>query len=163
MQLIKEFEYTLSSPIKYQFNGEHLETNILYLKAPADVHRKIAPKIAQNVMRAFMAQNENFETKKKDGKKGKKDEEEIQEKKEGEITKEVIIMLLYSSRVIDIVEFKEEFRELLLSAGICSLNNNVYLSTGHLQQIDQREIDDLMGDYISNFLLPSVLTQKKKS
>jgi hypothetical protein len=162
MQLIKEFEYTLSSPIKYQFNGEHLETNILYLKAPADVHRKIAPKIAQDLMRAFMAQNESFEAKKKEGKKGKKDEEE-ELKEEVGITKEAIIMILYSSRVLDIVEFKEKFRELLLSNGICSLNNSVYLSTGHLQQIDQREIDDLMGDYISNFLLPSVLTQKKKS
>ena len=144
----KEFEFICEDEIEFHNNGALAITHSLTLKAP-NAQSQMTPLIKQDIMTVIMdsARNSN-----------KVLDDEGQSKDKGKEGKEVVkidgkllIVLLYSSKLIKMDEFKNKFFKLLKEKNICLLDNAVSLTDQHIAYISDREFDRLMGEYFSNF------------
>jgi len=160
-RISKKFIFIPQDEIKYHVHGQgvHGETvtaSELHLYAPSERSRDIAPLIKQMFTQALMsgrdmASQQNLDEQKRDA----NPNEEV--KMDGE----VVITLLYMSKVVDIIKMCDLFRKLILSPNICFLDDKQPITSLLLENLSMEEFDRLMGEYLANFMLPSALTQKK--
>ena len=144
----KEFAFTLSEPITYQFELGEKKTSELTLRAPSNSQAKLVDRMRKELVSAFMGMSAKFsglaDTSKKEGKKQDPSDDK------GELS---YLMLLYGSD-IDIEVYKDAFCELLLD-GVCLLDNKIKLTKSLLDDIYYEDLTEMMGTYTENFIVPS--------
>lgn len=154
----KEFEFILKeSDLKYQPQGagEFIKAKKLLLKAPTMRQERTADILSQCLMQAFKSNldiaNVSRETNQK--------QSETKDTQYGnEISsKDIKTMLFMSSK--NISEVKEALRELLFD-GTCLIDGVLPMRADHYQHMAYVEANELMGEYIANFLLSSLLSEK---
>ena len=71
-------------------------------------------------------------------------------------------MSLMLSSDVDMVEYHKTFKELLIAEGVCKVENKQDLTNHLYEQLNPIDIDNLMGEYLANFILSSVLENLTK-
>lgn len=153
-QLITEFNFKLSKPIKYadtNIADEVLSVNVV-LKCPQGKHRNYLIPLKQKFFRAMMDLSSRDRNVKNES---NEDSDDI-----NKMTGQSIMMLLYMSN-IDMVEFLDQFKKMLLQ-GLIYIDN-VPMHSVMFDQIDPDDFEKIVGEYISNFLVSSWLGSLKTS
>ena len=144
----KEFTFLLEDEIQYSKDGEFVKTKKLLLIAPSNKQRRDVIRLQQSFMQAIKSSMNSFSDSKAKKTTGN-------ETLKGD---EIIAMLLMSE--IDICAMLDSFRDLLLS-GSCLLDGKVDFKEIHFDEISINDSQKLMGEFIANFLLPSVIQPAK--
>lgn len=152
----KEFEFNLSEEISYAYKGDMKTTTLLVLKSPSSVQGKPARKLQQVIMRAF---KENQASQKIDL---PSSQQSVSEVSDETISGELLLGLIFMSDNIKIEDVEKDFRELMTS-GCCLLGGETSLTSDKYNALSLTDTTDLMGEYLANFLLLSLLSPKKKS
>ena len=147
-----QFDFELTTPIKYQKDGEFHEARVIAVKAPSKKHRKQSIRIKQGFYQAMQYHQANNASSEKAVEEARKKLEEGDET----ITGQEIMMMLYMSDV-DIERFDEAFDKLLLSPGICMVDDAVQLTTPILDELSEEDTDRLLGEYMENFFVGSMM------
>lgn len=147
-----QFDFELTTPLKYHKDGDSAEARILVLKAPAKKHRKQSIRIKQGFFQAMQYHQANNSSSEKAVEEAKKKIEAGDET----ITGQEIMMMLYMSDV-DIERFDEAFDKLLLSPGICMVDDAVQLTGPILDELSEEDTDRLLGEYLENFFVGSMM------
>jgi hypothetical protein len=152
-QFKSQFEFILTTPIEYQGERDNPTTNILLLKAPANIHRDILDKIKPIVIDSFLSMS-----KKVSGSSQINPKESDKSKSNAAIGKGEILMSLAANNKL--VEVKKLFIE-LLTRGCCLVDKKLEATDWHISQINDvppvDDLEDLMGEYLENFLVSSWL------
>lgn len=146
----KEFQFICNDEITYHINGAEVKTCNLTLKAPS-MMSSVAPLISQDIMIAIRS---NVDSMKVSEESQKQIQNQQQEDEKITIKSRDILTLLYSAKVIDMNKFREKFIKLLLERNICLLDNQIPITKAHFEYISYDESNRLMGEYLSNFLIP---------
>jgi hypothetical protein len=152
--LKKEFDFILQDALVYSHEGKAgIIAKRLLLRAPSTKLLGLASKLSAIVMSALIKARESYKAEK-----GGKTEEQS-----GEIDGSSIYMLVSgSSDSVQMSNLIEHFQELILSDGICLVDGKEPLTIDLFNSLDSRETLRLVGDYIANFLLPSIMSNTKK-
>ena len=136
-----DFTFELSNPISYQDETGQKETKTLVLYAPSNKLSKQKVKLRQKVITSFLALGG-----------GSRNQNKANEDEKASLEPEQILFALAANdKFIDI---KNEFCDLLKS-GCLSLEGKCNTVTDyHLQQINDEELEEVMGQYIVNFIIP---------
>ncbi len=147
-----EFEYKFIDEFKYQSGGEQIFATHLILKAPGNKHRFQFASLQKVFMDAVgIIKEQNPDSNSAENQEGS-----------SEFDGEQIIGMLMLSR-LDLGKMYESFNELLRSQGICMIDGTVQMTKYLLEEkLSALDTQTLMGEYFSNFLVPSFLTSQIK-
>jgi len=153
--LKKEFDFILQDDLIYAHDGKAgIKAKRLLLRAPTTRLLSLSSKLSSTVMSSLIKARENYkeDTSKKDV-----------ESQDDIIDGASIYMLISGSLAPEqMAEFVEVFQDLILSDNICLIDGKEALTLDLFNALDSRETLRLLGDYIANFLLPSIMLQSKK-
>lgn len=139
----KDFTYELERPILYQDETGEKETHTLVLYAPSNQLAEQKGILRQKVLAAFVEAGNSSSANKPDK----------EEKKKDKIEPEEILFAIAVSK--HFLEIKTAFRELLKN-GCLSLDGKIdKITNWHLDQIEDEELEEVMGQFIVNFIIPS--------
>jgi hypothetical protein len=153
--LKKEFEFVLQDVLIYSHEGKAgITAKKLLLRAPNTRLLSLSSKLSSIVMGALIKARESY-----------KDNEDTKNvsSQASDIDGASIYMLVSGS--IDskqMSNFIDTFQELILSDNICLIDGKEQLTLDLFNLLDSRETLRLVGDYIANFLLPSIMSNSKK-
>lgn len=159
MEYIESFEFTLSKNINIGKGGERFDSNILILKAPSEIHDKTATKLKQDFIKAQTAKGDELLASLLSNEKASDNLQTLIKARKETTTESIVdkaniaevLNLIYSSNLIDAVNFKSTFKKLLLEKDIASIEGEP-ITDAILSKIDPRDIDKIMGEYIATFL-----------
>jgi len=144
----KEITYPLEN--KFDYNKGQAQT--LLLKSPSRDCFCTARKLQQKVMQAIA---DIDKSKSQDLPKSNDQDEEA-------VTGDSILAVLMMSRNVDYQQFSDDIETLLMSG--CALVNGVdKFEEGYFGKIGFEESNAIVGVYLGNFLLPSVILKASKS
>ncbi len=142
----EQFNFVLTSPIKYASKGEEVLGFIITGKAPTAKCRNQLIVLKQLILQAF-----NSLQKKNDVK------QEAQEQGDSsDIKGSDLIMMLYMSD-IDVVKLMNTVRDLFVVGQLLTIDELVVLPAHLVDQIGMEDFENLAGEYLASFLLPSLL------
>jgi len=142
----EDIVFTLSNPITYAHEGQSGEGQLLVLRAPNSKQQRERITLQQGFFRAL-----NSVSSSEGGKsEGSQDIKGV----------EVLALLLSSD--VDMVEMHEAFRKLICSQA-CKIEDKAEMTSTLFDEIDLDDIDLLMGEYLANFILSSVLKTLSQS
>jgi hypothetical protein len=144
----KEFQFICEDEISYFLSGAEVKTTNLTLRAPSGMSQN-APLLSQDIMVAIKMSVDGMRPQEK-----AESQQSITDDKVSEIKAKDILALIYSSKVIDMIKFRDLFIRLLLEKNICLLDGQVPITRAHFEFISYKEFNRLVGEYISNFLIP---------
>ena len=147
------FNFKLSEKIKYSNKGSMVETDKLTLLCPSNKNRLDVLKLQHIVMTCFKDMQSTF--------KDMNAEQKASDTSNSDIGGDEIIGLMLMSDNLNIEELEETFKSLMFS-GICKLDGEVNLTESLYENFSCNDTNSLMGEYISNFLLLSIISQQKK-
>ena len=157
--LKKEFEFLLEDRLVYSHDGKAgIVAKKLLLRAPTTKLISLASKLNASVSAAFLKANESRK-KEDDAKKDSKPSKESTEVDGAGIY--MVVSGSMDEKQVD--SFICLLKELILADNICLIDGKEQLTLDLLDSLDTRETLRLMGDYIANFLLPSIMDQSKKT
>jgi len=175
---VQEVEFNLKKAITFHKDGASQETKKLFLRAPSNSQKRQSRVLKQIFTRALNGMTQGrgdgatqeetrkefdvdrlkaafieAETPAKEQKKILKAVESTEEK-DAMDGKQIIMMLLMSD-----VDYNDAFPHLkkLLTGGACEIDEGVPLTAFHYDQIDIDDEDKLLGEYLHNFLLTSLI------
>lgn len=142
--MINSFVYELQNPTS--------ELKKIELHGPTAVHNPLTCSMQSMLMKVLRAESEGVEV--------SQDNKDSDQKIDG--TALVTALMMAKGQDDEFyARFCDKFKNLLLSANICKINDSDQkLQVGHFNFISQSDFDKLMGEYLSNFLLPSIISQK---
>lgn len=149
-----EFIFELTTPIKYHdtTEGVEVEASFITLFAPTfKVMERTAP-LKQSFFRAMASLQDD-----------EKEQEPKNQGEEQELTPEALISLLYQSDE-DMFKVLLHAVALFRTKGVAKVQGTVDLNALLIEQLGQDQLEEMLGQYMVNFILASVLSnQKKKS
>jgi hypothetical protein len=140
-KLVQEFEFELETPVSVHKGGGLAPVTKLLLKAPTNAHRYQLTKLKQGFISALLSMQKTFA-----GAKG--DDNEV-------FNGQVILMALLASD-IDFAEYMNHFRD-MISSGLCVVDGSINLTPHLFDQFSMEDSEALLGKYIENFLVSSVM------
>lgn len=146
-----EFEYKFIDGLKYQSGGEEVFAKKLILKAPSNKNRFQVAALQQVFMEAVAL------IKKQNPDSDSTENQEESSKFDGE---QILAMLMLSG--INLGQMYESFVELLRAQDICMIDGKMQMNNYLLEKMSILDMQNLMGEYFANFLLPSFLTSQIK-
>lgn len=153
-ELKKEFEFTLTTPIEFHAanGGSVHQGTFLTVKAPSNKQLKDVTKIRQALYKTLF-------------------DSEINKHKESDLKKENVIddeetgssgmLVMILSSINDANELYECFRRILLS-GCCKINDEVIFTETLYEKMSEEDCANLLGRYVYNFFMLSVMRMSKK-
>lgn len=150
------FEFILDEPINYQKGGQNLTAEYLVFKEPSYSEIAASLKIQQDITKAFRWHQE------KTFKATTTQDVPKLDDAESNLSSDMMLFLLLSAENVDVVGLSKNFETLILSNDICLVEGEVKLTKAHLSQLSAKTITKIMGEYVTNFLMPSELFQTKK-
>lgn len=151
-----EFDFVLKDPIQFDNQGKIETGNALVLKAPSNAQRRWTTQIKAAFMGAVAEQQRNapadmISNAKAQAQASGKDAN-------ASMTGGEIMAVIYSSSG-DIEKVESAFKSLILSQGICMIEGKQALTNILFDKISDRDMDRLMGDYLANFFIGSLIGQ----
>ena len=139
-------DFILKTPLKYALKGDEALGYKISGKAPNAKVRNQLIVIKQTFFQALANIRKNSPA------------QEEQTSEEGVMTGDQVMMLLYVSG-IDMVAFQNTVRDLFTHGQLLKIDNEVVLGAHLLDQLELDEFERLTGEYLANFLLPSLMPQ----
>jgi len=137
---INEFIYKLETPVSYHGKGNEEQAYELILKAPSNKQRRECAQLRQGFFKALNDLQSS----------GSKEQSEGGSQDIG--GKEVLTMILMSG--VDYVEYVETFRDLALN-DIVWINEQQRVTSPIFDNMSENDTQNMMGEYIANFLIGS--------
>jgi hypothetical protein len=157
----KEFEFALKeNDLRYQPAGasEFIFAKKFILKAPTVRQERIADKLSQMIMHAVKSNMNMVKEDKSDKKSSKKSEEK--DSKDNIFTGDQILGFLKMAE-IDFGDVKDKVKELLFD-GSCLIDGTLPMRQDHYEKMDDLDtVNALIGEYLTNFFLSSLFSQKR--
>jgi len=154
--LKKEFEFILEDTLTYSHDGKAgISAKKLLLRAPSCKLLYVANQLSSMVMNALMKARGNYTSDSNDN-----SSSSGPLKIDGESVYMIISSSFNDKKQMD--DFSKAFEDLILSDNICLIDGKEPLTQDLLADLDAREFLRLTGDYIANFLLPSIMNQSTK-
>jgi NADH dehydrogenase FAD-containing subunit len=139
---LKEFDFILAESIEIHKHGQKVDAAKVLLKCPSSKHQRDRLIIKNGFMNNDKAQDGGNQNAKKD--------DDFNELKESE----KILGMLYSMKKADQMgEILDAFKRLLVNG--CGIVEGIALTETYIDEIDANDLDDMLGEYIVNFILPS--------
>lgn len=148
MKKIKEFDFPLSTKIPYAKDGEEVKGSFIKFTAPSSKQLTQCSMLKQSFIRAVTEQAKNNPDAANEADDGKK------------IKGEDIIYLLYGSESVDMGKILLSAIELFKS-GVAMIEGEAKLTKPLLDEISNDDLEGMLGEYLANFILRSVLNKKK--
>jgi len=148
-----EIQFTLDRPIDIDYNGEKTEAKMLVLKAPSNKVRANRARLKEGFLQAI---NENAREA-ADRVQVESSEDKKQEIIKDEDLADYVVMMLYGSKTVSIVDMLEEFKNLLIHGKCCKVEGEVELTNLLFEKMDAEDTDRLLGEYLAAFILASFL------
>lgn len=142
---MKELDFMLTEPLQYHNKGQAEYTNKLLMNAPTAAMTKFTSPIKQMF---FEAIRENSKTIKNS------DEFKADPGSDNELTGVMTEFLL--SMVKDIEKLNQLFKD-LCCAGVVKMPNGEKIALFVLDQLPLEDFEKLQGEYISNFIIGSLM------
>lgn len=144
--ILDEFEFELSTKIKFQSPAGEEESNILLLKSPLAKHERTLTKLQQKFVKAIIDA----------GRKNASNQSSKKTEQKTPSATEVIIVLQQSD--LDYYDFKEDFYSMILN-GLCFIGDGIKVTKDLLSNVSFDDKDKLLGEYFANFMMPSWMLQ----
>lgn len=147
---ILEFDYQLSQKLSYAKQGKMTETDMLLFKAPKVRHLPLTARLKEIITKAFVSQSKSNQS-------SHAEESSDSTGDDVQITGEVLLMLIMGAGGDDssyFVDFCDKFKALMLSE-ICLIDGEQKINAATYDEISDVDIEQIMGEYTLNFLLPS--------
>ena len=143
---MKSFDYVLEEPVEYFVNGEQTEGSRITFYAPKPNQRKKTTKLKQAFFRALP--KESSET-------SSKPDEDID-------IKGAEILFTIAQSDADYTEFIETGRSLICDK-VGKIDDVEYLTTPIADRLSIDVLEDMIGEYVANFIVKSALKSLMKS
>ncbi len=140
--LLTEYNYDLKARFDYAYKGDVVQANFIMLKAPS-VKTPHRADLKQCFYRAIDNVNAGTD-------KPPVDTAEKQEAPSGSD----IIQLIAMSKDVELSAFLE-FGKVLLSSGVALVDGEIKLTKPLIDMMNPDELEDMLGGYVSNFILAS--------
>ncbi len=145
---ITDFSYTLQHPVGFANNGSKDEITTIILSSPSANQLQASRKLKQHVMRGLMDISNRNKGNSETLDDTQADDEDVS------IDAKAYIAMLYSSS-LDIEEYFNAFKD-LLRKGVAKINDtDVKLITDLYDELSPEDAENILGEYIANFLIPS--------
>jgi len=148
----KEVEVTLLSPLKYSKDGEKAEEQVLVLRSPSlavsQITRKHARKLKALGGEALFKLGQTL----------KKPEGTSQEASEDSTNSDGNILDAFAFAGIDVSDMCDVMRE--LAPSVVTIGDKVPFKQAHWDSLDMEDQEKIVGLYIQNFSLRSVLSSQ---
>jgi hypothetical protein len=141
--VIREFRYTLTTSFQYAYEGEALDATYLMVSAPKSKHSKPCAQLKQGFLRALADAEGGGDDAKAAG--------------PPELTGELVIMMLGMSKNVELADMLEVGRTLFTS-GLVMVDGVTKLSKSLADEMTQEDWEALLGDFMANFTVRSVLS-----
>lgn len=148
----EEFDFTLSKPVKYSYKGVDTDGTFIRLTEPTmKLMSKTVPFKA-----AFSAACVKIEDDKESSEDIKKDNAE----KSTIDGKEMMGLLYAYTSGNEMVNLFDRARKLFLTVGVASVEGSVDLTRSILETMSPDDFENMLGEYLVNFILASRLNQE---
>lgn len=144
-----EFQFELTTPIKYHSGGEEVEGTFITLTAPSYKQMDKCIPLKQAFFRAAASINDSVE------------EANVEPNAPAEaagMTPEGLIALFYQSEE-DMVKVFLYGVELFKSSGVALVDGSVSMKQLLIEKMSQDDLENMLGRYMINFILASVLSK----
>lgn len=158
-KLSKEFVYKLDDSIIVGSGGEGLHVNEVTLKAPTQLQMKERIILKQAVMSAIQAQSDKGTADEKEQAKAATDK--IKDDDAGITGSQIMAFLFAFKSPEELNKVFDAFNTILCDGG--ARISNKPAEEFNISQISAGDIEGMLGEYIANFILLSVMKQAKKS
>lgn len=148
-EIITEFDYKLKRPFDYAKGGEQVPAQKVRLFAPTVKHRRLCARLKQAFFRSCDTEDEPDI--KKDG--------TTAEPKP--LTPQQIIPILAMSHHVELDDVLDTAVELFLKVG--KLDGDENLKPTHFDRMSQDDLEGMLGEYMSRFILASSLTRQNET
>lgn len=146
----EQIEFNLNKPVKYHKNGNEELSYQLTLYAPAGRHRQELVKLKQGFLKSISSLQGSY---------NQSNANQSQEN-QGIGSDEIIMILMMSD--VDMNKYFDNFKALLCK-NICYVDPNQKLTEYIYDNIDLDDLERLLGEYLSNFLLSSWIQRLNKT
>ena len=145
-KLLTEFDYELKTPFEYDFKGSKEQAKFITLYSPTMKHMEHREPIVQAFYQAVSEQTPSGEESSNDV----------------DIKGSDVIALLRISEKVDTYKVGLHFKELLASKDIALIDGQERLIKPLIDKLNPEDFDNIMGEYLCNFMLASLLDKTKK-
>lgn len=142
------FEFALAKPIKYAFEGNTHEGQLLVLYGPSNKHNKHRVKLQQGFFRAANSLRTSGV-------------DQVEGDSNAPTGPEILALMLASD--VDMELYHEQFKKLIVAPDICKVEDRVSLTDTLYDEMSPDDTDKLMGEYLANFILSSALETLAKT
>lgn len=145
--------YQLKTPLNYHSRGEEVEASFITLFAPSYKHMDKTVPLKQAFYRAAAAiegetvEQESTDTDTPDNDAG--------------LTPDIAVAMLYQSNE-DMVKIFLYAAELFKAPGIAKVEGSEKMTGAIIEKLSQDDLENMLGTYLVNFILASVLNGRKK-
>lgn len=146
-----QFEFKLSNPIKIAKNGMEEECDTLVLHEPTIIHINLLSRMKPIIMKSFY----EFVVplgKQMIGDNADNQDNNIQDSDDD--MSEVVNMAINTCQEYE--KYQEYFQKLLLTSGICTINDEKFLS-GYISQLSLKDYELIIKQYTAKFIFPKDL------
>lgn len=147
---MKSFTFELSEPVSYSSKGEVTQGTSITFYAPSAAQRKKVTKLKQFFFRALPKEID-----------AEVERDKTKNTEQAEITGEAIIALIAGSDA-DYSEFIELGRSLLCERN-AKIDDIEFLTAPILDRISIDELENMVGQYVANFIVKSALMSLGKN
>lgn len=133
-----DFAYDLKTPINYHASGENKEATAVILSAPSNKQRRAAARLKQFFFQAINAMKTDDQPSDNDGKKPK--------------GSDIVALLMMSD--VDIDDVHEAFKDILIT-GCAMIDGATSLTSLHYDALSYEDTEEMLGEYLVAFLIPS--------
>jgi len=146
-ELKTEFKYVLKSPFSYSKDGQVIDAQFITLKAPTSRTTTECASLKQAFFRA-MSEQEGGDADKADP--------------DFDISGSDIMTLIAMSKSVDLPEVLAIGKKLFQQPGIALVDGETKLGNELMNRMSVDDLEDLLGDYLVNFILASSLQRLRE-
>lgn len=144
----KEIDFPLNKKIPYAKDGEQVKGSFVKMFPPSSKQLTQCAFLKQSFIRAVTEQARNNPNAEKES------------GDEARIKGQDIIYLLYGSESVDMAKILLSAIELFKS-GVAMIEGEVKMTKPLLDEMSNDDLEGMLGEYLANFILRSVLSKKK--
>ena len=144
--MVTNITYELDTPFDYAHKGEKIEASFIELKAPT----------SRNMRECAFLKQAFFHSLPDD-----KGEEDGEKGDPSAVSGSQVISMMYLSHDVDMVPVLGHAKELFTS-GVAMVDGEEKLTKPLMDTLSQIDLENMLGDYLINFIVASALRKTKK-
>ncbi len=148
---ITEFNYELLEPITYAHKGNPVEASFITFKAPSSRQIDLCSDLKQYFFQSL-----------KDGEGNSNRSSGESPSQELDLSGSEIMILMAMSTTVKLKSVILTAKQLFKVKGIAQIDGSVDITDIHFNEIDPEDIEEMVGEYLVNFILASALKKMKK-